>query len=249
MLKRLSILLAPVEPPAAALGKWEKALASCLEWEKAKQDRLSRWAGDRGKLKEKSEEQYLEGKNDLLLDLTKAGKAARKSLLALERLYHPASKIPRSHIYAPDRVIAKLDGVYCEHYRATDYTLKQCFTMMGSSKQSKMARKHYEVYLAAVGESLGALSSDAEFQVAFEGDHLWAVGLKYAGSKLIPLFAPVEGRVCLPLPTHSMLEDLLGCLDVHENIVGEVLYIFLLPERHADYVPRLAAGLMVWESI
>jgi hypothetical protein len=242
MLKRFLTLFTPIEPPDDGLDNWEIVRESCREWATAKHSDLAQWAGEREKFGQDSYDEYLARRDTLLKSLTKAGKRARKSLLSLERSYRLTGEaiktvsdqgfeidqeMLKSHLHISPKVMDRLDEVYVKHYQdddSGDRALIWCFKMMGASERSAEAREKYEGYLGEVLEVLTALSSTPESKALLAIRDLQAFGLKQAVSKLVPLFGPVQGRVCLPLPTSSMLADLRVCLMVNVDIMAEVLH-------------------------
>jgi hypothetical protein len=162
--------------------------------------------------------------------------------------------ILRSHVHVSQNVMAKLDQVYIDHYRQSSpeaRILRLCFGMMGRSKESKEARERYKTYLDKVWETLTELSADSrDIRVAQATQDLQVLGLKYAAPKLDPLFGPVFGRICLPLPTISMLEDLRVCLELDSDIMGEVFQLIThdVSTLITKVFFRLAVGLMALES-
>jgi len=230
------MLFAPIDPPADGPAEWLRVQQECKVWAEARGLGLEKLKEIRRRSPE--ETKYLAQKVLLLRDLTKAGELARKSLLALEERYAAtpegiqnvggrrfdvdAEKL-EPHLYVSPDVMAELDQIYTNHYRSGGALALSCsFNIMGSSDTSADALSAYKEYLHEVQEKLTSLASNVESTITLTVDDARALGLKNAGSKLEPLFGPVHGRICLPLPTESMLEDLKECLEVDPSIIAEV---------------------------
>ena len=191
-----------------------------------------------------SVEDHNKGMEGTLKDLVKAGRKARRSLENLEGLYKPTDLAIQivsregfditkeqlsSHIHVTSTVMGELDEVYLRHYASEGpASLLHCFRMMGVSATSVSVREKFEEYLDEVEKTLNELSSSPSTTISLEQHDLHAFGLKHAADKLKPLFGPVFGRMCLPLPTRAMLHDLRTCLlEVDKDIMSEVLSILL----------------------
>lgn len=205
------------------------------------------WEEGRESFKQDSEDKYLLEKRALLQRLCSAGKGAMQAVKKLEKrctTSKPAAHATVSlglkqhhedlthHIFISEEVTEALDKLYIQYYRSNGASKVQrlacCFGMMGVNGGD--ARVHFERYLGDVKKQLVELSSTPQVKLLVEIGDLQALGLKEAASKLNPLFWPLQGRVCLPLPTPSMLEDLQACLDVHEQLITEVLSCFFLKQ-------------------
>ena len=259
MLTRLLALFTPIFPPKeGALELVGKVSKSCEVWAELKCARLARWARDRGRFKDESERQYLAEKKKLLGDLAEAGKGRREALRSIDEFYEPNEenmqatrdkgfninpKILESHTYVSREVMDQLDTIYTECYQPDGArALRRCFNMMGPSKQSLEALDLYQKYLAKVSAKLVALSSSTEAQDALVSEDLQALGLTCATKRLETLFFPLHGKINLPLPTASMLDDLKGCLEVDPNVMSEVLKFFIHARLLTDFTFRLAVG-------
>lgn len=239
MLSRLLRLFAPAQPPSEGLKLWSKVSKDCEEWAKLKHARLSKWTKDRKGFREESADKYLSEKVLLLEDLTNGGEAASKGLLKVDRIYAPTKASTQavkelgfdidfdaldSHVHVSEQVMGLLDEVYVQHYGSGGAcALRRCFSMMGPSKESKQTRRKYDGYLDGVQKVLDRLSSDPETAGTFDRHGLQAFGSSHAAVKLDPLFRPALGRICLPLPTVTMLKDLKDCLEIDGDIMAEVI--------------------------
>lgn len=96
--------------------------------------------------------------------------------------------------------------------------LHRCFNMM----EDDNARVHFKKYLCKIKAKLAELSSTPLVKLLVDMGDPQAFALRSAASKFNPLFWPLQGRMCLPLPTPSMLEDLQACLDINKQIITEV---------------------------
>lgn len=184
---------------------------------------------------------YSKGMEDVLRDLVNVGREANKSITDLEGLFRPTDRTIQvvsrqgfdiskeqlsSHVYVTSSVMTQLDEIYLRHYGTDEPSpLVRCFSMMGASRASVDFRRKYQDYLDEVRRTLDKLSSSPTTAVALEQHDLHAFGLKHAANKLEPLFGPLFGRICLPLPTRSMLRDLKVCLEINKDIMSEVTSI------------------------
>jgi hypothetical protein len=222
-------LFAPVEPPTAGPEKWAETQRLCTKWAEDKSSRLEEWKNNRKVYVRLPLNQYNAQVQDLLDDLACAGQRARESITTLEGLYGPTKEATikqnlQSHIYVTSGTMTMLDEIYRKHYQSDGaLALRRCFIMTTSSESSAKVLATYMGYLNEVKEKLFELSSSPASRVALREKDPRAFGLKYAPMKLEPLFGPVFGRISLPLPTRSMLDDLCGCLEVDEDIMGEVV--------------------------
>jgi hypothetical protein len=239
MLSRLLRLFAPAQPPGEGLKSWRKVSKDCEEWAKLKHTRLSKWTKGRKGFREESAEKYLSEKVLLLEDLTKGGKAASQGLLDVDAIYAPTNASTQavkalgfdidfdaldSHVHVSERVMGLLDEVYIQHYGSGGAcALRLCFSMMGPSKESKKTRRKYDEYLDGVRKVLDSLTSGSKTASALGRHGLQAFGSAHAAAKLDPLFRPALGRICLPLPTVTMLKDLKDCLEIDGDIMAEVI--------------------------
>lgn len=237
VLKRFLKLFAPTDAPATGPEKWAETRQNCSNWAEAKGSRLAQWSDSREEFL-KAEEYNLR-LGELLDGLTGAGLKARRSIDNLEKLYEPTDsqisavkekgfdldrKKLQSHTYVSPKVMAELDEIYRRHYPSGGpLALRQCFAMTMPSESSADNLARYQRYLGEVKAKLVELSLAPASQAALLGHDLQTFGLKHAAEKLEPLFGAVFGRICLPLPTRTMLDDLRGCLNVGEEIMGEVL--------------------------
>jgi len=264
MLKRVLTLFAPVYKPGQPDGRVLEVMKTCREWGKLKHATLEQWAKSLGEFKADSEVRYLDEREALLQQLADVGGPARSALLDLEKSYKPTEaavnavtvdgftidlRILQSHIYISTPVMDSLDDIYLKHYQTGGvYSLRYCFDIPGTSQEAKDALKKYMGYLGDVRKELLKQSNSRETAVALQAGDLQAVGLKNAVLKLDALFQPAPGRICLPLPTTSMLADLKVCLEFEEHILSEVRN----SHAHLRQLPnsgfRSDAGLMASES-
>lgn len=231
MLKKLILLFAPIAPPTDAGTKWSEVQMGCEGWRKAKEEALQQWAEARNKHVEEGRGSM--ERDNLLKLLVEAGMQSRAALVALEKSYRPASgvlgnpdyDVLTSSIYVHPKVMDQLDKVYLKHYRVEGSApaLRRCFWMMGGSDESRDAQKLYLEYLRDVKVVLKALSSSKECKLGVEDKDPHALGVVHSVGKLSPLFGPVFGRLCLPLPTATMIDDMKECMDVADEIMGEVM--------------------------
>jgi len=226
MLKRSLALFEPTPPPDGQ-ETWVGVEAACKRWADAKRVLLDEWQGGLVDLMEGPDEEYLASKASLLESLTNQGHEARSLVLQLEQLYSPAKDGRfQSHVHVSSAVMEDLDETYLKYYaKDGPSALRQCFNMMGSSNISKAALKKYKEYLSEVQTKLTRCSSSARCSADIAAGDLQAIGLKYAEKKLKPLFGPILGRICLPIPTKSMLNDLKDCLDIDGDLMGEVVHL------------------------
>lgn len=236
MLERFLTLFKPTPPPPNGLKKWTEVQATCQQWAGANE--IQSDFLQRSYLGRVEADKYLQMKEALLLELTAQGQTGLKSIRELEKLYSkPAVGTTRSkeykdagqnfesHVHVTTKVMAEFDQIYLKHYSPNAVlALCRCFNMMGSSQASEPALAKYRNYLSEVKTKLQRLSSSADCSVAAEGGDLQAIGLKHAAEKLEPLYGPIFGRICLPIPTTSMLADLKACLEIDEEILGEVVH-------------------------
>lgn len=223
-----------MDPPAAGPELWLKTQELCEKWAEQDDTTLTKWKSHQLEFLQEGEGIYAREKCKVLDDLVKAGTEARKSLTTLERLYSPTAAALqliskrgfnvdieqlKSHVYVTSSVMAQLDNIYLKYYDGP--TLGRCFQITGPSKHSEDLRR-YQKYLGEVDTTLNELSMGSGVSVALHECNLQALGLKHARDKLEPLFGPLFGRVCLPLPTRSMLTHLRDFLEVDKDIMAEV---------------------------
>lgn len=234
------LLFAPTEAPPAGQAHWLETKKLCETW--AERDHLQNreWKQGQTDLLKEGEEKYNRGMRQTLANLVGASREASKSIAALEQLHKPTvaslqttsglgfninMELLNEHIYVVSNVVLRLDNLYLKHYGSEGVlSLSRCFSMMESSRGPSEDLELYQVYLAEVKQLLRELSSSPGTTLALEGHDLRAFGLKHAEAKLEPLFGPIFGRICLPLPTRSMLDDLRGCLDIDKDIITEVWF-------------------------
>lgn len=261
MLNRLMMLFAPIEPPVSE-EQWVALRDRNRRWAEAHYGALSRWTNRRSSL---LEEEYVASKERLLARLIKEGKEDRNEPWAIDQLHRPMeSKLKaardagfdiggvaslQSKVHVPKKVVAAIDKVYCEHYQAGSQgnPLRWCFGMMGPSAESEAAYDKLVEYLDGVADVIQDIYDDAETEVAWEAKDFWSFGFHHAQAKLMPLFHPLFGRVCLPLPTPSMLEDLKSCLEVEADVMSEVssglVYYQMKGADHTHQIGRWMDGL------
>lgn len=108
-----------------------------------------------------------------------------------------------SHVHVCADLLGKLDHVYIKHFHKGDLNLLDCFNIYEG--------EHHQLFLAYIENVSGVLDSHVDtpqFETSRDGGDPQAIGLEVACRRLKPLFYPLEGRVCLPLATVSMIEDL-----------------------------------------
>lgn len=188
---------------------------------------------------EVSNEWYLAKRQDLLKNLADAGKNGRRSLLVLEKLYKPTQEALqnvnhqgfeinieklRSHLYVTSSTMKKLDQVYCKHYQSDRASaLQQCFNMMGPLDDSKEDLQRFKNYLMDIEFPAHRAFCESRGDCALcspRGLSVWCNACYNKASS--PLWASF-GRICLPLPSKTMLDDLRECLQVNAEIMNEVL--------------------------
>ena len=250
MLERLVTLFRPSPPPENG-GTWTKVQAMCAKWSKDKYNVLEKWREGQAEAIGGPKDRYRELKKTLLVDVAKAGRKALKLLLELESEYSLADApgLDSSHVHVDEQVMADLDAIYLTHYSPDGaVALRQCFNMMWPSESSERVREKYRGYLADVQAKLTSLSSSAKCSIRVAAGELRAVGLQHAAAKLGPLFGPVFGRICLPIPTRSMLDDLKTCLEVDEEIMAEVLPPPPRIQMKRSLMPFSGRGLVRWSG-
>jgi hypothetical protein len=173
---------------------------------------------------------------NLLNSAAAAGKTARVALLDFEKLYLPETPTvdsitgPRpgphpfqSHVYLSAVLMEALDDVYIQHFRDATPTidLNSFFETLGPVPEPVSDR--IRCYVADVKKVLLDLAKDVEKDevLATSVSHT-AAELKCAAAKVEPLLSPVFGRLSLPLPTRSMLEDFRSVLDIGDGVMSEV---------------------------
>lgn len=247
MLKRTLTLFKPTAPPKNPKA-WPAVKAMCTKWVEDKSALIRGWLEDLDELAAGPPEELRKAKEKLLNEVVETGREARKSLLALEKEYSEGGREDlNSHVHVDEAVMADLDQIYCNNYSSDGaLELRKCFNMTAQSKHSKATRNKYNKYLAEVQEKLLTLSESADCTVRAESGDLRAIGLTHASQKLIPLFGPAFSRICLPIPTKSMLDDLKLCLEVDGDIMSEVLRPCIWTKALADSAFRLGSGSMGW---
>jgi hypothetical protein len=239
MLKRIKTLFAPIPVPHDT--QWNNVRVKLNKWTETKRDLLNSWAANSAAFHKESEERYLKERKTLLDELYAGGKVAQQALDKLERSFRwtkptaNAAKSKRvqigvnsyeSYVHVSESVMDRLDEVYVDTFRAKngkdEIRLIDCFSEDVGSKKMLAKRKMFNKYLVKVADTMALLTADPEMVAAFDADLPQAHGLRWAAERLSPLFSPVEGRICLPLPTASMLEDLRTCVLMDPNVVCEV---------------------------
>jgi len=214
MLEKAIVLFSPVET-SKACDLWEEEnIQDFEELMEAKTRRLAQWNADRSGFKNNSEAQYLRERTVLLDDLQRLGDKSQRFLADLESSLqwadessiHTKAKedIPRDPV--SKAVVDRLDRLYCNTFRGNmgRNVLIDCF----GAQTDRTKRKMFIKYLDDLKELLSELLNDPKVSATFEDGCLQARGLKFARRRIYPLFFPLDGRICLPLPTVSMLEDL-----------------------------------------
>lgn len=236
MFDRLKLIFTPTAPPAGASKKWSAVQRECERWGMKRRQAQNVWMDNTKDIK--SADLPSERKN-LLTSAVTAGKTARKSLLRFEQLYRPS--IQKAHqassfdppqdpfssrVYLSRALMQELDEVYIDHYCDDENRLKdlhRCFETMGSvSAEGSEWITAYERYVEDVEKRLQHLAKVLETQPAAAWQGLTAANLNHSAEKVKPLLWPVFGRLCLPLPTPSMLEDFRPVLEIGNEVMKEV---------------------------
>jgi len=226
MLRRVIALFRPIPAPDNE-ETWAEVMAACTGWSDDKAALIRRWR-EMQETMEGTPGHYQAVKEQLLEEVSDAGKQARRRLRKVEKRYSEGRRegLEPSHVHVDEEVMADLDRIYLKHYSPDGpLALRRCFNMMSLSTRSVAVREKYQEYMADVEAKLQSLSSKPECSVRVTAGDLRAIGLKHAASKLGPLFGPVFGRICLPIPTKSMLDDLKSCLTVDGEIMAEVIHV------------------------
>ena len=219
----MKVLFAPIPPPTSISPSFDDVIDGCETWEQTRRDKLRHWTMERQKYVDN--EEATEKRDELLQELIDAGREPRAALLELEDLYRPDASEFRSHVYVDQWVMQKLDKIYKCHYHGPNKPLtpNRFFEMMRDPDEDPGWRKAYQLYLEDVQKALLEIKKNIESIPTFgEADQRAVLGLEHAASKVKPLFWPVFGRVCLPLPTKTMIEDLRAVLDIGNDVLSEV---------------------------
>jgi len=131
----------------------------------------------------------------------------------------------RSYVHISEKTMDRLDEVYVETFRGDDVDairLADCFCLgadMGGGKRTQFKR-----YLGAVRAILNkaAFEANRDLDTGGEGITPQGYGIIESCGRLDPLFLPLQCRICLPLATMSMIEDLKPCVLMASNVVREV---------------------------
>lgn len=200
--------------------------------------------------KYKFQDRYLEERALLLNKLHAGGEKAHKSLIALERSFRWTSAAGEaakgkgvkidvdkhtSYVHVSKSVMDVLDEIYVNTFRAEEgedqIQLQDCFTLTSGSQAMEAKQQRFKAYLEQVTRSMESLlKPGSEMDAAYAAGSPQAHGLAGAIERLQPLFYPVQGRICLPLPTVSMLEDLKECVLMDPKVICEV---------RSSVIPRL----------
>ena len=217
---------------------WSSAHATLHKWTKTKRDLLNSWAANSAGFHKESEQRYLKERMTLLDKLCADGTTAQKTLDKLEKSFRWTKAAAESkgvqigvdsyesYVHVSENVMDRLDEVYVDTFRAKngedEIQLIDCFSEDFGSEKMLAKRRMFERYLVKVADTMALLIADPEMAAAFDAGSPQARGLRWAAERLRPLFSPLEGRICLPLPTVSMLEDLRTCVLMDPNVMCEV---------------------------
>jgi hypothetical protein len=218
MLDRAILLFSPVETPGEAL-MWGDLQRPMNHWVNTKRDRLSEWMDNRAAFMVDSEERYLQERTKLLNDLQKSGRYVQTALAMLERSLRTATQTVEttnngrpyaSHVHISQDVMDELDRLYCEVFRGNThgFALHDCFNVL----THETGMEAFTNYLVGVEDILTRMSKVPEAVAAHRKGCSQTRGLHFAIKRVFMLFLPVDGRICLPLPTTTMLDDLRTCV-------------------------------------
>lgn len=179
-----------------------------------------------------------------LINTLGAGKSAQNSARAVDRSCRVTTKDVinaarevgieldsesyASHVHVESNVMKQLDEVYLKHFRAKalPLTLLDCFRIFEDSDLSH--QNLFTDYLDDVERVLKKLLQREDVRVSLKRGDPKSHGIAAAVDRLEPLFWPLERRICLPLATVSMLDDLKACILKNETVTVEVC---VLPQK------------------
>jgi hypothetical protein len=120
-----------------------------------------------------------------------------------------------SYVHVSATLMEKLDKVYLEHFREVeDFTLLDCFDIYKDNHRG-LFMKYLDDVLEVLNVEKNGLGSRSAQDPAVYG----VVG---AVSRLKHMFLPLQGRICLPLATVSMLDDLRKFVLMDGNVIPQV---------------------------
>ena len=121
-----------------------------------------------------------------------------------------------SYVHVSPALMDKLDNVYLEHFRGDGEValrLLDCFRIYEEEQ-------HEGLFVAYLDDVKTLLLSETEGADAQNDPQ--AYGARMASLRLMEALLPLDGRLCLPLATSSMLEDLKTCVIRDEMVVPQV---------------------------
>lgn len=230
MLNRALALFAPAPSPEDVNDTWQTTLTACVAWTKEKNDLLAAWADDCEGFLGESEERY-EAKREALADaLAVGGKDACARLGTLEKSLRWKPRTIKAHqktgfdlgvnnpecyVHVSKDALSQFDKLYTKVFRNNRpgaIRLVDCFSSIHHDEQ-KM--RQFKVYVEDLKTAIKNLQTTSQ-QVS------QTYGLSEAVHRVEALFYPVEGRICLPLPTVSMLDDLKTCVLMDSKVMYQV---------------------------
>ena len=236
ILERAIMLFAPISLGTEGLdGELLSFWYSADVWAEIKRNKLREWMKHRASFKGESEARYLLERTKLLNDLQESGRDTQTNLNALEQSLQCTDKAIaaaekegilinvrsyRSHVHVAETVMDRLDELYCDTFRGEKgrLTLLDCFSIQKDDAKTVM----FMEYLGAVQTLLESLC-EAPALISSGGDSdPQMYGLANARVRLYFYFKPVDGRICLPIPTVSMLSDLRSGVLMDQRIVSLV---------------------------
>jgi len=227
MLRRALTLFAPTSSPLKDDKSWVAAHEAHVEWAKKKVHLLTTWAENRARYLEESEDRYFEKRECLVEALAQGGEKAHTLSRKLEHSlgwtdeagkeagkqgFHLGVDTPQCYTHVSSAVMEHLDRVYIAFFRkggAGSIKLVDCFAL----HLNEPKREKFKEYLSAVCTAMADLLAEgSDLGEAYKKGSPQAYGVSEAVCRLDPLFYPIDGRISLPLPTVSMLEDLKQCV-------------------------------------
>jgi len=136
-----------------------------------------------------------------------------------------------SYVHVDSGLMENLDKIYREQFQQDDgFTLSRCFNITEDAE----CHDRLTEYIKKVKEELEWILCRPESGELLEQGDPHEHGIKGADARLDSLFAITDGRICLPLATPSMLDDLKEYVLVHGNVIIEVRSDFPFMQRSHD---------------
>lgn len=126
-----------------------------------------------------------------------------------------------SYVHMDRNLLDLLDELYVNHFRADEQgalRIHHCFNLYEDPEKCNK----FKAYLTAVLDVLQKVMEGESFQTYYQEGDPNAVGIDAAWDRIEPLFYPLMGRINLPLPCVSMLEDLKTCVLVDGGVISQV---------------------------